>query len=87
MNQRSQEPELESLSFEDAFHELEAVVQQLEGGDLALEEAIALYERGMALAGHCGQALDAAELRVQQVAVAGGQQQMGFFLDEDAPSS
>jgi exodeoxyribonuclease VII small subunit len=87
MNHHSQASDLETLSFEDAFQELEIVVQQLEEGDLPLEEAIALYERGMALAGRCGQALDAAELRVQQVAVADGQQQLGFFLDEDAPPS
>jgi len=85
MNHHSQDPSLEKLSFEEAFHELEAVVQQLEGGDLPLEEAITLYERGMALAGRCSLALDAAELRVQQLAVAEGQQQMGLFLDEDAP--
>jgi exodeoxyribonuclease VII small subunit len=85
MNHHSQEPDLEKLSFEEAFQELDVVVQQLEQGDLPLEEAIGLYERGMALAGRCSQALDAAELRVQQVAVAGGQQQLGFFLDEDEP--
>jgi exodeoxyribonuclease VII small subunit len=59
---------LEKLSFEDAFHELEVTVQRLEEGDLTLEEAIALYERGMGLARRCGEALDAAELQMQQLA-------------------
>jgi len=59
---------LEGLSFEDAFGELEATVQRLEEGELTLEEAIALYERGMGLARRCGEALDAAELQMQQLA-------------------
>ncbi len=59
------EPE---VPFEEAFAELETVVQRLEGGDLALEEALGLYERGVALAGRCQALLDQAELRVTQVA-------------------
>jgi exodeoxyribonuclease VII small subunit len=56
------------LTFEEAFRELEGVVQRLEAGDLPLEEALALYERGIALARQCGGQLDAAELRVRQLA-------------------
>ncbi len=55
------------LSFEEAFDQLEQVVQRLEGGDLPLQEALALYERGMGLANHCQGLLDQAELRVTQV--------------------
>ena len=60
--------ELRELSFEQAVGELEATVERLEGGDLPLTEAIALYERGMRLAQHCSQLLDAAELQVQELA-------------------
>lgn len=63
--------ELEKLSFEQAIGELEATVQRLEGGDLSLAEAIALYERGMRLAQHCNDVLDAAELQVQELAQPG----------------
>ena len=56
-----------TLPFEQAFRELETTVQRLEEGDLMLEEAIALYERGMRLAQRCNDALDAAELQVQQL--------------------
>jgi exodeoxyribonuclease VII small subunit len=63
--------ELENLSFEQAFEELGTTVQRLETGDLALEEAIALYERGMRLAQRCSDALDAAELQVQELSVTG----------------
>ena len=59
--------ELEKLSFEAAFGELEVTVQRLETGELTLEEAIALYERGMRLARRCSEALDAAELQVRQL--------------------
>ena len=55
------------LSFESAFAELEKVVRQLEEGELSLEEAISLYERGQALARQCQAQLDQAELRVSQL--------------------
>ena len=53
------------LSFEQAVGELELTVQRLEGGELSLTEAIALYERGMHLAQHCNDLLDTAEVQVQ----------------------
>lgn len=55
------------LSFEEAYRQLEAVVQKLEAGGLPLEESIALYEEGMQLAQICSRQLDAAELRVTQI--------------------
>lgn len=61
-------PSQAELPFEAAFAQLEDVVQKLEEGDLPLEEAMGLYERGMALAGRCQTVLDQAELRVTQVA-------------------
>ena len=63
----------EDLSFEDAFAELEEVVQQLEAGDLTLDQAMALFERGVALATQCNVQLDAAELRVQQLVPTAGE--------------
>jgi exodeoxyribonuclease VII small subunit len=63
--------DVKNLSFEQAFEELGTTVQRLEAGDLALEEAIALYERGMHLAQRCNEALDAAELQVQELSQAG----------------
>lgn len=60
-----------ALSFEAAFEALAAVVAQLEDGDLALEEALTLFERGQALAARCGQLLDEAELKVKTL-VPGG---------------
>lgn len=58
---------MKDMSFEVAFDELTEVVQQLEAGNLTLEEMISLYERGQALASHCQQQLDRAELRITQL--------------------
>ncbi len=71
----------EELSFEEAFGELETTVRRLEEGDLTLEQALHLYERGKLLAQRCNDTLDAAELRIQQIEIARGQQQMGMFFD------
>jgi exodeoxyribonuclease VII small subunit len=57
----------QETSFEAAFAELEDVVERLEEGELSLEESIALYERGQALARLCQERLDQAELRVEQL--------------------
>jgi exodeoxyribonuclease VII small subunit len=72
-------------SFEDAFRELEATVHQLDTaqGELSLEETIALYKRGVLLAQHCSEALDAAELQVQKLSLRSNDEQMEMFLDED----
>ena len=59
--------DIQSLSFEEAFEELETLVQQLEEGKLPLEETIRLFERGSLLAQHCQALLDKADLRVQQL--------------------
>lgn len=57
--------DIEKMSFEHAYSELETTVQKLEAGSLPLAEAIALYERGMALAKHCNVHLDQAELSIK----------------------
>jgi exodeoxyribonuclease VII small subunit len=55
-------------SFEQLFAELEETVQKLEAGNLALDESLALYERGMQLARTCNERLDRAELRIRELA-------------------
>ena len=59
--------EKEDVHFEQAFLELEQVVQQLERGDLSLQQSLALFERGMALAKVCARQLDQAEQVVSQL--------------------
>ena len=54
------------LTYEEAYSKLEQILQDLESGDLPLEEALSLYEQGAALAAYCARKLDEAELRVRQ---------------------
>ncbi|MBX3045479.1 MAG: exodeoxyribonuclease VII small subunit [Anaerolineales bacterium] len=63
--------EISSLSYDQAMEELEGIVQQLEAEVGDLDAALALYERGQQLAKHCGELLDSAELRVQQLGADG----------------
>lgn len=60
------------LSFEEAMAELEKVVTQLERGDVALEQSIALYERGAALKALCAKKLQEAEEKVELIRAAEG---------------
>jgi exodeoxyribonuclease VII small subunit len=54
-------------NFEADLAELEQLVARMERGDLTLEEAIGTFERGVALARSCQQALRDAEQKVQQL--------------------
>jgi exodeoxyribonuclease VII small subunit len=55
----------EEIKFEDALARLEEIVQNLEGGNLPLEESLALYEEGMRLSSICSKKLNEAELKIQ----------------------
>lgn len=52
-------------SFEKNLSALEKVVEQLESGELSLEESLAQFERGIVLARECQRALQEAEQKVQ----------------------
>lgn len=60
-------PEREALSFEDALDRLEAIVDRLERGELALEEALATFEEGVGLSRRLGEQLGGAERRVEEL--------------------
>ena len=53
------------LSFEKALAELERIVAQMEGGNLALEQALAAHKRGLELAKFCHERLEAAQHQVR----------------------
>lgn len=55
------------LSYEEAMTELEAIVQSLEEKQIPLEDSMKLFERGQALAAHCGSLLESAQLKVQKL--------------------
>ncbi len=54
-------------SFEESLKRLETIVEQLEKGDLALEESLKLFEEGVNLSAACKQELEAAEGKVQML--------------------
>jgi exodeoxyribonuclease VII small subunit len=57
-------PDEDQLGFEDALARLEERVRRLETGDVPLDEALTLFEEGVALARTCHGHLDEAERRV-----------------------
>ena len=58
---------IEEMTFEEAMAELEAVVDQLDRGDVALDESIKLYERGALLKKRCERKLKEAEEKVSAI--------------------
>jgi exodeoxyribonuclease VII small subunit len=56
---------LADLDFESALGELEALVEQMETGELSLEDSLNAFERGVKLTRHCQSALQQAELKVK----------------------
>ncbi len=54
----------QALDFEQTLRELESVVERLERGDLPLEEALRVFERGVDLTRQCQGALRSAQQRV-----------------------
>lgn len=59
------------LNYEEAISELKALVEELESSELLLEEGIALFERGQALAARCSELLEEAELKFIQLSAEG----------------
>jgi exodeoxyribonuclease VII small subunit len=57
-------PELEKLSYEQAFSELEKIIEALESNTATLEESLKLFEKGQALLKRCSSLLDNAELKI-----------------------
>ena len=56
--------------FEESMGELERIVEELEGGALSLDQSLAHYEKGMALAKKLTQTLEQAEKRIEKLGLA-----------------
>ncbi len=69
----------EEMSYEEAFQELKGLVEQLEVGDLPLEESLNLFERGQALSARCSNLLEEAELKLRQLT----EDSSGGYAEED----
>lgn len=63
-----------SPTFEEAFGELRTTVESLESGNLSLEDATKLFEKGMQLAKQCNEQLSKAELQVSRLQRSFGEQ-------------
>ena len=70
-------------TFEACLDELEKVVRELEGGDLALERSLELFERGMNLSDTCRKQLEEAETRVEILTRRAGEIQPQPFKTPD----
>ncbi|HEX9795792.1 MAG TPA: exodeoxyribonuclease VII small subunit [Anaerolineales bacterium] len=62
---------VEELAYEQAFDELEQIVEALESGDLTLEQSLERFARGQGLARRCSELLEQAELKLNQLTPTG----------------
>jgi exodeoxyribonuclease VII small subunit len=67
MSRKDPKDESTARTFERILDDLEAVIRELEGDGLPLEEALARFEAGVALAREGAKRLDAAERRVEEI--------------------
>ena len=56
---------LQEFRFEEAIADLQQVVEQLESGDLSLEDSLAAFEKGVGLVRYCNQKLSEVEQKVE----------------------
>ncbi|MDO9106742.1 MAG: exodeoxyribonuclease VII small subunit [Methylovulum sp.] len=75
-------PKKKATTFEDALAELEQLVNQLEQGDISLEDSLKSFERGVTLTRTCQKALQEAEQKVQILIEKNGTQSLEPFTDE-----
>jgi len=74
------------IKFEDALKQLERLTEEIERGEIGLEESIAKYEEGMKLVAVCRDILTEAELRIQKLsATADGQLETADAPELDTP--
>lgn len=78
------EQEGRPLSFEASLEELEKVVRELESGELPLERALELFERGVTLSETCRKQLEEAETRIEILLKRAGKIQPEAFRPERA---
>ena len=69
---KQEKSDIAGMSVEQALQQLETIVQQLEKGQVPLEESIAIYERGTALKAHCESKLRDAEARIEKIVIGPG---------------
>jgi exodeoxyribonuclease VII small subunit len=78
---------LENLSFEESLSELETIVQNLEQGELSLEDSMTLFERGLNLSQASQEKLKNAEQKIQILLTKNGKTQLETFEGESDNTS
>jgi exodeoxyribonuclease VII small subunit len=73
----------EKFDFEKALKELEKLVENMEEGDMSLEDSMKQFERGVALTRSCQKALADAEQKVQILLQNAGKDELVAFKDND----
>ncbi len=74
----------DTLDFESAMRDLEALVERLEHGDLSLEESMAAFERGVMLTRTCQVALKEAEQKVEILLKKAGEPSVEDFMPDES---
>ena len=59
--------DISKLSFEEAIKELTGIVSRIEQGEIALQDSLQQYEKGMGLIKHCRTILQEAEKRIEKI--------------------
>ena len=70
------------INFEKALKELEGIVEDLESGDLSLENSLKSFEKGIKLARQCQEQLSKAELQVQKLIEENGELKTAPLKDD-----
>jgi exodeoxyribonuclease VII small subunit len=76
----------QEVTFEEAMEKLERIVEQLEAGEIPLEEAIQLFQEGMELSRLCHQKLERVEHKIQLLMDDNGELVKKQLNVEEAPS-
>lgn len=72
MPESKTQPDVAKLSYEQAIDRLETMIDDIESGEVGLEDAISRYEQGQALVKRCRAILDKAEQRIAELSPAEG---------------
>ena len=70
------------INFEKSLEELEGIVEDLESGDLSLENSLKSFEKGIKLARQCQEQLSKAELQVQKLIEENGELKTAPLKDD-----
>ncbi|EZH67714.1 exodeoxyribonuclease VII small subunit [Bacillaceae bacterium JMAK1] len=73
----------EKLTFEQAMTNLEEIINQLEAGDVPLEQAIDMYQQGMKLSKQCHEQLQNVEKKMDQIVNEDGEVESFQISEED----